>query len=185
MDREQAMAAFLRFLRGLPYGNSLFFPAARHTDPLGLLPEQLVIGVNRNGLHFFRAKPREYLQSIQLRDIMQFGSSSTGECSFGRGVSIWAGSAVFRQGGVSFGMRPPSCLSPHRLQHVSDLRDLAGVRRNMADTGRRLCGMRPTEGFRSLNLRGCCRMTSLLRCLKSSVRYLKSLLRHQSIVREG
>ena len=30
----------------------------------------------RSGVHFFRPVPKEYLHSAELRDIMQFGSSS-------------------------------------------------------------------------------------------------------------
>ena len=83
---DDARRAFLRALRGLTYGNALFFPVRRHTDPLGLLPEALVLGVNKNGLHFFRLRPREHLHSVELRDIMQFGSSTSGE---GAGKGGW------------------------------------------------------------------------------------------------
>lgn len=31
----------------------------------------------RRGVHFFRPVPKEYLHSAELRDIMQFGSSSS------------------------------------------------------------------------------------------------------------
>ena len=78
MSQDDARAAFLKRVRELPYGNAVFFThVLRHTDPIGLLPENMMLGVNKNGLHFFRNKPREFVQTIQLRDIMQFGSSSS------------------------------------------------------------------------------------------------------------
>ena len=45
-------------------------------DPIGLLPPKLILGINKRGVHFFRPVPKEYLHSAELRDIMQFGSSS-------------------------------------------------------------------------------------------------------------
>mmetsp|Transcript_37392 Transcript_37392/g.110381 ORF Transcript_37392/g.110381 Transcript_37392/m.110381 type:complete len:1168 (-) Transcript_37392:781-4284(-) len=76
-SKEDARLQFLRILRSLPYGNSIFFAVRRIEDPIGLLPGKLVLGVNKRGVHFFRPAPREYLHSAELRDIMQFGSSST------------------------------------------------------------------------------------------------------------
>jgi hypothetical protein len=48
----------------------------RIEDPIGLLPAKLILGINKRGVHFFRPVPKEYLHSAELRDIMQFGSSS-------------------------------------------------------------------------------------------------------------
>ena len=48
----------------------------RIEDPIGLLPARLILGINKRGVHFFRPVPKEYLHSAELRDIMQFGSSS-------------------------------------------------------------------------------------------------------------
>jgi len=76
LSRADARAALLRLLRALPYGGSAFFAARRMEDPIGLLPPRVVLGVNRRGVHFFRPVPMEYLHSAELRDIMQFGSSS-------------------------------------------------------------------------------------------------------------
>ena len=76
-SKEDARLQFLRILRSLPYGNSIFFQVKRIEDPIGLLPAKLIIGVNKRGVHFFRPVPKEYLHSAELRDIMQFGSSST------------------------------------------------------------------------------------------------------------
>ena len=76
MSRDEAREEFIGFIRNLPYGNALFYLVQKHSDPLGLLPEQLQLAVNRHGLHFFRPKPKEYLHSVELRDIMQFGSST-------------------------------------------------------------------------------------------------------------
>lgn len=57
---------------------TLFFPPLlqRIEDPIGLLPPKLILGINKRGVHFFRPVPKEYLHSAELRDIMQFGSSS-------------------------------------------------------------------------------------------------------------
>ncbi|CAD7703005.1 unnamed protein product [Ostreobium quekettii] len=74
--KEDARMQFLRVLRSLPYGNSVFFHVKRIEDPIGLLPAKLILGINKRGVHFFRPVPKEYLHSAELRDIMQFGSSS-------------------------------------------------------------------------------------------------------------
>lgn len=75
-SKEDSRVQFLRILRSLPYGNSVFFPVRRIEDPIGLLPGKLILGINKRGVHFFRPDPKEYLHSAELRDIMQFGSSN-------------------------------------------------------------------------------------------------------------
>jgi hypothetical protein len=75
-SKDEARLQFLRIIRSLPYGNSLFFPVKRIEDPIGLLPAKLILGINKRGVHFFRPVPKEYLHSAELRDIMQFGSSA-------------------------------------------------------------------------------------------------------------
>ena len=76
-SEDEARTQFLRVIRSLPYGNSLFFTVKRIEDPIGLLPPKLILGINKRGVHFFRPVPKEYLHSAELRDIMQFGSSSS------------------------------------------------------------------------------------------------------------
>ena len=75
-NKEDARQGLLRMIRSLPYGGSIFFPVRRIEDPIGLLPGRIVLGINKRGIHFFRPTPMEYLHSAELRDIMQFGSSS-------------------------------------------------------------------------------------------------------------
>lgn len=75
--KDDARQQFLRILRTLPYGNSVFFSVRKIDDPIGLLPGRIVLGINKRGVHFFRPVPKEYLHSAELRDIMQFGSSNT------------------------------------------------------------------------------------------------------------
>lgn len=75
-SKDDARLQFLRIIRSLPYGNSIFFAVKRIEDPIGLLPAKLILGINKRGVHFFRPVPKEYLHSAELRDIMQFGSSS-------------------------------------------------------------------------------------------------------------
>eukprot|EP00210_Caulerpa_lentillifera_P006575 g6280.t1 len=75
-SKEEARLQFLRILRSLPYGHSIFFPVNKMEDPIGLLPNKLILGINKRGIHFFAPTPREYLHSAELRDIMQFGSSN-------------------------------------------------------------------------------------------------------------
>uniref|UniRef100_A0A7N1A0X2 Kinesin-like calmodulin-binding protein n=1 Tax=Kalanchoe fedtschenkoi TaxID=63787 RepID=A0A7N1A0X2_KALFE len=77
LTKEDARQQFLRILRTLPYGNSVFFSVRKIDDPIGLLPGRIIIGINKRGVHFFRPVPKEYLHSAELRDIMQFGSSNT------------------------------------------------------------------------------------------------------------
>ncbi|KAJ8512707.1 hypothetical protein OPV22_003141 [Ensete ventricosum] len=77
MSKDDAKQQFLRILRTLPYGNSVFFSVRKIDDPIGLIPGRIVLGINKRGVHFFRPVPKEYLHSAELRDIMQFGSSNT------------------------------------------------------------------------------------------------------------
>ncbi|KAF7829094.1 kinesin-like protein KIN-14E [Senna tora] len=77
LAKDDARQQFLRILRTLPYGNSIFFNVRKIDDPIGLLPGRIVLGINKRGVHFFRPVPKEYLHSAELRDIMQFGSSNT------------------------------------------------------------------------------------------------------------
>ncbi|CAH9098359.1 unnamed protein product [Cuscuta epithymum] len=76
LTKEEAREQFLRILKTLPYGNSVFFAVRKIDDPIGLLPGRIVLGINKRGVHFFRPVPKEYLHSAELRDIMQFGSSN-------------------------------------------------------------------------------------------------------------
>ncbi|XP_076954168.1 kinesin-like protein KIN-14E [Bidens hawaiensis] len=77
LTKEDARQQFLRVLRMLPYGYSVFFSVRKIDDPFGLLPESIILSINKRGVHFFRPVPKEYLHSAELRDIMQFGSSHT------------------------------------------------------------------------------------------------------------
>ncbi|XAR73644.1 Minus-end-directed kinesin ATPase [Bertholletia excelsa] len=77
LTKDDARQQFLRILRTLPYGNSVFFTVRKIDDPIGLLPGRIILGINKRGVHFFRPVPKEYLHSAELRDIMQFGSSNT------------------------------------------------------------------------------------------------------------
>ncbi|KAG6385832.1 hypothetical protein SASPL_154713 [Salvia splendens] len=77
LTKDDARQQFLRILRTLPYGNSVFFAVRKIDDPVGLLPGKIILGINKRGVHFFRPVPKEYLHSAELRDIMQFGSSNT------------------------------------------------------------------------------------------------------------
>ncbi|CAK9211010.1 unnamed protein product [Sphagnum troendelagicum] len=77
LSKDDARQQFLRILRSLPYGNSVFFTVRKIEDPIGLLPGRIILGINKRGVHFFRPVPKEYLHSAELRDIMQFGSSNT------------------------------------------------------------------------------------------------------------
>ncbi|KAE8723145.1 Kinesin-like calmodulin-binding protein [Hibiscus syriacus] len=77
LTKDDAGQQFLRILRTLPYGSSIFFTVHKIDDPIGLLPGRIILGINKRGVHFFRPVPKEYLHSAELRDIMQFGSSNT------------------------------------------------------------------------------------------------------------
>ncbi|KAL2531193.1 Kinesin-like calmodulin-binding protein [Abeliophyllum distichum] len=77
LTKDDARHQFLRILRTLPYGNSVFFAVRKIDDPIGLLPGRIILGINKRGIHFFRPVPKEYLHSAELRDIMQFGSSNS------------------------------------------------------------------------------------------------------------
>ncbi|KAF7134580.1 hypothetical protein RHSIM_Rhsim08G0024500 [Rhododendron simsii] len=77
LTKNEARQQFLRILRALPYGHSIFFTVRKSEDPLGLLPGKFTLAINNRGVHFFRPVPIEYLHSAELREIMQFGSSDT------------------------------------------------------------------------------------------------------------
>ncbi|CAI5498337.1 unnamed protein product [Closterium sp. Naga37s-1] len=72
---EGAKQQSLTIIRALPYGLSSFYHVRRIQDPTGLLPERVLIGINKCGVHYFRPVPREYLHSAELRDIKQYGSN--------------------------------------------------------------------------------------------------------------
>jgi hypothetical protein len=59
-SKEDARLQFLRILRSLPYGNSIFFAVKRIEDPIGLLPAKLILGINKRGVHFFRSGGAEW-----------------------------------------------------------------------------------------------------------------------------
>jgi hypothetical protein len=50
LSRDDARQQFLRMLRLLPYGNSVFFSARKIEDPIGLLPGRIVLGINKRGV---------------------------------------------------------------------------------------------------------------------------------------
>ncbi|XP_047168264.1 kinesin-like protein KIN-14I [Vigna umbellata] len=77
VTKDDARQQFLHILRTIPYGFSVFFNVRKIDDPIGLLPGRIILGINKRGVHFFRPVPKEYMQSAELRDIMQFGSSNT------------------------------------------------------------------------------------------------------------
>eukprot|EP00210_Caulerpa_lentillifera_P004590 g4380.t1 len=74
-SREEARYCFLTMLRSLPFGSSIFFHVNRLNDPIGLLPPKIILGINKQGIHFFRPVPKEYLHSVLLEDISKFGSN--------------------------------------------------------------------------------------------------------------
>ncbi|EPS62457.1 kinesin heavy chain-like protein, partial [Genlisea aurea] len=76
LTKDDARHQFLRILRTLPFGNSVFFSVRKIDDPIGILPGKIILGINKRGVHFFRPVPKEYMHSAELRDIMQFGSSN-------------------------------------------------------------------------------------------------------------
>lgn len=50
MSRDDARQHYLRVLRLLPYGNSVFFSARKIEDPIGLLPGRIILGINKRGV---------------------------------------------------------------------------------------------------------------------------------------
>uniref|UniRef100_A0A803MHS1 Kinesin-like protein n=1 Tax=Chenopodium quinoa TaxID=63459 RepID=A0A803MHS1_CHEQI len=49
LSKEDARQQFLRILRLLPYGNSVFFSVRKIDDPIGLLPGKVILGINKRG----------------------------------------------------------------------------------------------------------------------------------------
>ncbi|KAI9113845.1 hypothetical protein K1719_015096 [Acacia pycnantha] len=61
-----------------PYGNSVFFHVRKMSDPIGLLPPgEILLGVNKRGVHFYLPVPKECLHSALLEDIELYGSNNT------------------------------------------------------------------------------------------------------------
>ena len=94
-SKEDARLQFLRILRSLPYGNSIFFTVKRIEDPIGLLPAKLILGVNKRGVHFFRSGPpgglggsqQEGCALLQVRTTWGPGGESTRGAFFRLGIS--------------------------------------------------------------------------------------------------
>ena len=52
MTKDEARQQFLRILKALPYGNSVFFSVRKIDDPIGLLPGRIILGINKRGVSF-------------------------------------------------------------------------------------------------------------------------------------
>ena len=52
MTKDDARQQFLRILKALPYGNSVFFSVRKIDDPIGLLPGRIILGINKRGVSF-------------------------------------------------------------------------------------------------------------------------------------
>lgn len=52
MTKDDARQQFLRILKSLPYGNSVFFSVRKIDDPIGLLPGRIILGINKRGVSF-------------------------------------------------------------------------------------------------------------------------------------
>lgn len=50
LTKDDARQQFLRILRSLPYGNSVFFSVRKIDDPIGLLPGRIILGINKRGV---------------------------------------------------------------------------------------------------------------------------------------
>ena len=50
MTKDEARQQFLRILKALPYGNSVFFSVRKIDDPIGLLPGRIILGINKRGV---------------------------------------------------------------------------------------------------------------------------------------
>lgn len=50
LSKDDAKQQFLRILRTLPYGNSVFFSVRKIDDPIGLLPGWIILGINKRGV---------------------------------------------------------------------------------------------------------------------------------------
>lgn len=70
VSQGEARSHFLRSLRALPYGNCIFFGATRLEDPSGLLPVEVVVGINHRGVHLFRRVPKDLVLSVRLHHVL-------------------------------------------------------------------------------------------------------------------
>jgi hypothetical protein len=75
LSNEEARLQFLRIFSSLPYGNSIFFSVTRIKDPIGLLPAKLILGINKQGIHFFQSEQRRCIYRAELEDISQYVSA--------------------------------------------------------------------------------------------------------------
>lgn len=50
LTKDDAREHFLRILRTLPYGSSVFFSVRKIDDPIGLLPGRIILGINKRGV---------------------------------------------------------------------------------------------------------------------------------------
>uniref|UniRef100_A0A061S9G2 Kinesin-like calmodulin binding protein n=1 Tax=Tetraselmis sp. GSL018 TaxID=582737 RepID=A0A061S9G2_9CHLO len=71
---EDAKLKLQRIARLLPYGGSSFWNATTVVGPSNLFPQQVVLGVNKRGVHFFNPDPKKYLfsfETFELLDVAQ------------------------------------------------------------------------------------------------------------------
>lgn len=62
LSKDDARQQFLRILRSLPYGNSVFFSVRKIDDPIGLLPGRIILGINKRGVSLFFLHPIGYIE---------------------------------------------------------------------------------------------------------------------------
>ncbi|KAK1259808.1 hypothetical protein QJS04_geneDACA001425 [Acorus gramineus] len=104
LSKDDARQQFLRILRNLPYGNSVFFSVRKIDDPIGLLPGQIILGINRRGGEEICVALQTHINDVMLRRYSKARSAAGGSI----------------QGDLSQAVKPPSLdVYEKRVQELS------------------------------------------------------------------
>ncbi|KAF5960833.1 hypothetical protein HYC85_002042 [Camellia sinensis] len=78
LTKDDARQQFLRILRTLPYGNSVFFSVRKIDDPIGLLPGRIVLGINKRGGEEICVALQTHINDVMLRRYSKARSAASG-----------------------------------------------------------------------------------------------------------
>ncbi|KAF5958095.1 hypothetical protein HYC85_005320 [Camellia sinensis] len=104
LTKDDARQQFLRILRTLPYGNSVFFSVRKIDDPIGLLPGRIILGINKHGGEEICVALQTHINDVMLRRYSKARYVASGSIN----------------GDLSNNFRPPSVdVHEERIQHLS------------------------------------------------------------------
>ncbi|KAI8536672.1 hypothetical protein RHMOL_Rhmol10G0275200 [Rhododendron molle] len=78
LTKDDAREHFLRILRTLPYGSSVFFSVRKIDDPIGLLPGRIILGINKRGGEEICVALQTHINDVMLRRYSKARSTASG-----------------------------------------------------------------------------------------------------------